>query len=106
MKKYLEKGLLIFGSLLLCLCLFFGGVSFGYGLGLNDFWNPETPGEEITIEQAVQYLEKATKGHLYYLNHPKELNEMRLFTPKATIEFHQGCVDRYHAIINLLNSMK
>jgi len=113
-KIILKRGLLICGSLLLCLCLFFSGdslgyergLSLGYHLGLNEFWSPKTPGEEITIAQAIQYLGRASESHLYYINQPEKLMERSIKGVPGDIEFHQGCVDRYQAIINLLNSTK
>jgi len=62
----------------------------------------------ISVDTAIEYLEKSIYSHEYYLNNiDKDKNVITGFkTREFMIEHHQGCIDRYTKIIELLESMR
>ena len=77
--------------------------------GSDAMWNkimyPGPVVESIDIDTAIEYLAKARYSHQYYIDNPEKLTVADIARGR-TVEFHQGCVDRYTAIINLLESLK
>lgn len=84
----------------------------GFTASSDAMWNkimyPGPVIEPIDIDTAIEYLAKARYSHQQYLAHPEP--DIRIITGNMTSEFmtehHQGCVDRYTAVINLLESLR
>lgn len=61
----------------------------------------------ISIDTAIEYLENARYSHQYYINHPeKDARSIDKASGNVSMEHHVACVERYTAIIELLESMR
>ena len=91
--------LLIFG----CLMFSAGGYvqqTFAPGTYLERLVYAENVGKAIDVDQAITFIYECEKRHQYYADRPDECNEIR-----GSVEFHQGCVEKYRAIIALLREL-
>ena len=99
--------------LLLVVVSLFCGFCFGMGVGnekvkqvqtelFYEIWNPVKPPMEITVEQGLQYLLRAKRSHQQFIDRPELMEEYCHEGEESQTEFHQGCVDRYDALGDLI----
>jgi len=84
---------MIVTKIILALCLVISGViDIGEGL--------EVTSDDISVEQAVEYLDECESIHQYYVNHPEDCT-----TALGYPEWHQEWVTRYQQIQKLIRRL-
>lgn len=97
--------------LFLFILIIFGCLMFSAGAYVQQRFEPqgrylerlvyaENVGEAIDVDQAITFIYECEKRHQYYVDRPDECNEII-----GSVEFHQGCVEKYRAIIALLREL-
>jgi len=83
--------ILVLAVIILCFC----SLKVGEWYGERNLWQrilfPDKLPVEITGEEAMEYLIKASQSH-----------EQAILNGDGNVEFHQGCIDRYNAIVHYI----